>query len=257
MKIPKTKIAVTLYNLRDYCKNKEDLDNSLAKVKQMGYEAVQVSGIGPIAAEDVREILDKHGLYCMATHENTLDLTSNIPGIIKKLNTLGCTFTALGFPGDVWTLDGINKLIPVLENAGKELAKAGILFGYHNHFQEFEKLTDKIILQEIMDRTNPKTMTSELDVYWAQFGGGNPARWIEKLKNRIHVIHLKDFVIINGKQQMCEILKGNMDYPSIIKACQRSNVRWYVVEQDQTVPSRDIFDSIKISYDNLRKLGVK
>ena len=44
MKIPNTKIAVTLYNLSKYCQTVEDLDTSLEKVKDIGYEAVQVSG---------------------------------------------------------------------------------------------------------------------------------------------------------------------------------------------------------------------
>jgi len=46
MKEPDTKIGVTLFNLRDYCKTAEDLDSTLAKIKEIGYQAVQVSGVG-------------------------------------------------------------------------------------------------------------------------------------------------------------------------------------------------------------------
>lgn len=44
MKAPDSQIAVTLYNLRDYCQTESDLDRTLDKVCAIGYQAVQVSG---------------------------------------------------------------------------------------------------------------------------------------------------------------------------------------------------------------------
>ena len=45
MKAPDTKIAVTLFNLREYCKSYEDLDETLGKVKDIGYEQDGVTGL--------------------------------------------------------------------------------------------------------------------------------------------------------------------------------------------------------------------
>ena len=78
MKAPDTQIAVTLYNLRDYCKTESDLDKTLDKVCEIGYQAVQVSGT-PLAADVIKRQLDRHNLFCCATHEGIDTLKGTRP----------------------------------------------------------------------------------------------------------------------------------------------------------------------------------
>ena len=94
MKAPDSQIAVTLYNLRDYCQTESDLDRTLDKVCAIGYQAVQVSGT-PLAADVIRKQLDKHNLFCCATHENLQTISGDVAPLIDRLQTLGCDFTAL------------------------------------------------------------------------------------------------------------------------------------------------------------------
>ena len=51
-------VAAILYTVRDFCRTEKDLDRSLGKIKKIGYPAVQVSGVGPIAPETIKELLD-------------------------------------------------------------------------------------------------------------------------------------------------------------------------------------------------------
>ena len=64
-------------------------------------------------------------------------------------------------------------------------------------------------------------------------------------------------MIGNNEPAFCEIGEGNLDWPAIIEACRETGVRWYSIEQDALFQNRDIFDSIKISFDNLKAMGVK
>ena len=41
-------IGAQLYTLRAYCQNEKDLGRSLERVAAMGYQAVQLSAIGPV-----------------------------------------------------------------------------------------------------------------------------------------------------------------------------------------------------------------
>ena len=61
--------------------------------------------------------------------------------------------------------------------------------------------------------------------------------------------------MVDGKQTMAEIGEGNLYWPGIIEACKVSGVEWYAIEQD--VCQRNPFESLKISYDNLRAMGVE
>lgn len=258
MKAPETKIAVTLFNLRAHCKTVEDLDRTLQRVKDIGYRAVQISGIGPIEPQAVREMLDKHDLYPCATHEGWPALTQGFDQVVEKMKALGCDFTALGKPPDEYfSAEGVRKLAAEMDDIGARFRQEGIVFGYHNHAVEFESFTGKTFLQEIYDNTKPENLSAELDTYWIQHGGGDPVEWIRGLKGRQHVLHYKDYTVWQGKPHFCEVGEGNLNWPEIIKASEESGARWYVVEQDAPCWDRDIFEAIKISYENLKKLGVE
>lgn len=259
MKAPDTKIAVTLYNLREYCKTKEDLDKTLGRVKSIGYEAVQVSGLGPIAPEDVKELLDKHNLYVCATHEGYPGLIDNFDNIVKKMKLWDCNFTAVGSPGPMfdWTKEGVPNFLKTLSDTGKKFAAEGLMFGFHNHHQEFTRYGEKTLLDQMYDEISPDILKAEIDVHWIQRGGGNPVKWIYKVAGRMPVIHFKDYTIIEKEPHFCEIGEGSLDWPEIIKACEDTGVRWYSIEQDKEIPNRNIFDSIEISFKNLKKFGVK
>ena len=98
MQAPDSQIAVTLYNLREVCKTESDLDRTLDKVCDIGYQAVQVSGV-QLDPKIIKKQLDKHNLFCCATHEGQAALTADdLSPVIDKLQTLECDFTALGCP---------------------------------------------------------------------------------------------------------------------------------------------------------------
>ena len=103
--------------------------------------------------------------------------------------------------------------------------------------------------------SDPRYVQAELDTYWVQHGGGDPALWVKKMKNRMPVVHFKDLVILNGQPTMAEIGEGNLNWPAILAACKEANVEWYAIEQD--VCQRDPFESLKISYDNLHAMGLE
>lgn len=260
MNAPDSKIAVTLFNLRDYCKNESDLDCTLAKVRAMGYRCVQVSAV-PLEAEVIRKLLDRNDLYCCATHENLATLTGDINKLVNRLQTLNCDFTALGSPENVdfTKEEDLDRLAEIFRRVGDQLGEKDIMLGYHNHSVEFTRVKGqkKNFLELFMDRTAGHNVWSELDIHWVTRGGGSPAAWIAKFAGRISVIHFKDFALIDNQPVFCEIGEGNLDWAEILKTCEATGVRWYSIEQDREYPGRNIFDSIKISYDNLTAMGVR
>ena len=57
MELPDSQIAVTLFNLRDYCKTESELDATLDKLCAIGYKAVQVSCV-PLEPAVIKKQLD-------------------------------------------------------------------------------------------------------------------------------------------------------------------------------------------------------
>ena len=70
------------------------------------------------------------------------------------------------------------------------LAAEGIRLGYHNHAHEFKVNEDgSHIYEQIKTRTN---MELEIDTYWAYVGKQDPIAMMHELKDRVHMIHIKD-----------------------------------------------------------------
>ena len=61
-------LGAQLFTLRDYTQTAKDFAYSMGQVAKMGYKTVQISAIGPIPAQQVREICDENGLQIVLTH---------------------------------------------------------------------------------------------------------------------------------------------------------------------------------------------
>lgn len=253
-------VAAQLYTVREYAGTTEDLAASLKKVRDIGYTAVQVSGIGPIPDAEVKQMTDDLGLKIVITHIPHQRLWTDLDAVIEQHKLWNCKHVAIGSMPREYIVDeaGYQRFAAEASKVGEKLAAAGLTFSYHNHSFEFVRFGKRTGLEIIYAESDPRYLMAEIDTYWVQHGGGDPAEWIRRMKNRMPVVHFKDMVIqmepTGAKQTMAEIGEGNLNWPAIIAACQEANVEWYAVEQD--VCQRDPFESLKISYQNLAAMGL-
>ncbi len=250
-------LAAQLYTLREFTKTVDDFASSMRKVRQIGYTAVQVSGIGPIPPAEVKSIVDDNGLMICNTHIAFERLTNDLPAVIDEHKLWNCRHVAVGsMPASYRNAgeQGFHQFARDATVIGQKLAAAGLTFSYHNHSFEFERFGKKTGLDILYNESDPAALRAELDTYWVQHGGADPAQWVRRLKERMPVIHLKDMVILNGQQTMAEIGEGNLNWPAILDACRDGGVEWYAVEQD--ICQRDPFESLAISMRNLHDMGL-
>lgn len=136
---------------------------------------------------------------------------------------------------------------------GEKIAEMGGKFTYHNHSHEFVKLENgKTGMDILVDGLDPQTTSFVLDTYWVQNGGGDVRHWIDMLKGRIDILHLKDMKILaDGTHVFAEIGVGNLYWEGILQSAEAAGVRYYVVEQDRC--DGDPFESLRISSEYLHK----
>jgi sugar phosphate isomerase/epimerase len=257
----KSVLAAQLYTVRRSIQTEDGLAESLSKIRQIGYKAIQVSGIGPISNEVVKQIADDNGLTICITHISYDQLWHHIEAVIEQHLLWQCKNVAIGsLPGEFReNEDGYRRFAAEASQVGEKLAKHGLTFSYHNHSFEFVRFGSRTGLDIIFEESDPRYLQAELDTYWIQHGGGSPASWICKVKNRMPVVHLKDMAVVpdawNVQQVMAEVGEGNLDWPEILSACKQTGVEWYAVEQD-TTPG-DPFNSLAISFRNLKAMGLE
>ena len=56
------KTGAQLYTIRMYTQNEKDFARSMKKIAEIGYRTVQISAVGPIRPERIREICEGEGL---------------------------------------------------------------------------------------------------------------------------------------------------------------------------------------------------
>ena len=249
-----SQIAAQLFTVRNFCKTPVDLAASLKKIRAIGYPAVQVSGIGPIPEVELVQMLDGEGLTCCATHEPGVQILNEPQRVVERLQKLNCRLTAFPHPGGVQldTLANVKAFAQRLNAAGQVLHAAGQVLAYHNHATEFRRVDGRPVLEWIYAETDPRYLQGEPDTYWVQHGGGDPVDWCTRLKNRLPIIHLKDYTVsADNKAAFAEIGNGNLNWKKIIAAAEAAGCQWFSVEQD-TCPG-DPFDSLKRSFDYIRE----
>lgn len=248
-------IAAQLYTLRDFTKTPADIASTFARVRKIGYTAVQVSGMGPIEPKELAKILLNEGLTCCATHNSRERLRDHTQAVIDEHLLWGCGLTAIGgfFPRDPTREDWLTFAHEYNQIAQK-FAGSGLKIGYHNHSHELVRYVDKAALQLLIDHLDP-SIWFEIDTYWITHGGGDPIQWINKVAGRIPAVHLKDMARMNdGQQVMAEVGEGNLNWPGIFAACKAAGVKWYIIEQD--ICQRDPFESLEISLKNVQSWGL-
>ena len=245
----RNQIAVQLYTLRDHLKTPGEVAESLGKVRRIGYQTVEIAGIGKVHDDELLKMLQGEGLGACAVHESG-DLILHEPDrTADRAKKLGCPYVVYAWPAgvDFGNPVAVNKLIDALETAGASMAAQGVKLCYHNHQLEFRHVGGRVILAEIFARTKPQHVFAELDTHWVQVGGGDPAEWCRRMAGRLPLLHIKDYAINEeNKSVFAEIGQGNLDWPRIIKAAEEAGCQWFVVEQD-TCPG-DPFTSIEASY---------
>ena len=245
-------VGLQLYTLREIIG--EDAPGVLQQVAEMGYESVELAGFGNLSAEQFKTALDAAGLQVAASHAGLDAIENDFDSVVKQAQLFGYSLVGLGsVPAEMrGSKENWIATAKRLSDVGKKLRdEAGLTFFYHNHAFEFEEKFDGTYgLDLLYENSDPQYLQAELDSYWIQKGGANPTEYLKKYAGRVPILHIKD---MREDGDFGEVGAGILDWPSIFAAAEAGGVANYIVEQDMC-PGNPL-DSIKISIDNLKKMG--
>ena len=257
------KVAVQLYSVRDLMK--EDFEGNIAKVAQIGYKEVEFAGYFGRTPQQVRSVIDKNGLTAPSTHVQYDELDEKFPKVIEDSKTIGLEYIVCP-----WIPEELRKSPDIWKQAsekfnkcGEQTQKAGIQFGYHNHWFEFLPVNGKLPYDQLLADCDSKLVKMELDLCWITAGGSDPVKYFEKYPGRFPLVHVKDIkklpkVTQAGSQDFGSSLKditevgsGMIDWKRIFSHSEQAGIKHYIVEHDN--PKQPL-ESIKTSYEYLKNL---
>lgn len=261
-------IALQIYSVRDELA--KDFYGTLKKVKEMGYDGVELAGLDGRDPVEVKKMLEELGLQMISSHVPVAEMLEE--GGIERYKAAGCKYIAIP-----WMAHGANneelednlKLIRKLADAVKA---QGMTLLYHNHDFEFKTVDGKAALDIIYDTVPAELLQTELDTCWVKFAGADPISYLKKYAGRAPLVHLKDFFKEEGDNAVPYELIGTdtsekqkstfefrpvgygiQDMPAILAASKAAGADWVVVEQDESV-GRSTLEAAKLSIDYLHSL---
>ena len=179
--------GVQLYSVRDITGS--SMGEALSGVAQQGYSFVEFAGFFGIGAQEISAMLKEYGLKVSGTHTGLAELLEKTGETIVYHKQIGNINIFVPYA----ELDTQQKLDAFIENINtvqKKLKNSGIRLGYHNHAHEFKQNTDgSVAFEQLIYRTE---LDLEIDTFWAYAAGIDPVKLLDRLHDRVPVIHIKD-----------------------------------------------------------------
>jgi sugar phosphate isomerase/epimerase len=246
-----SKIGMQLYTVRRELE--KDFEGTLKQVAALGYEEVEFAGYFGHKPGEVKAILKRLKLDAPAAHLSLAELRGDLRPSIDAAHTIGHRYLLLAWtpPEERRTLEQYRRLADLLNEAGARTLREGIQFAYHNHDFEFTPLEGQIPYDLLLERTDPRAVKLEMDLYWTVKGGANPVDYFERHPGRFHLLHVKD-MDATPRRFFADVGKGVIDFKSIFAQSKKAGVRHYFVENDE--PAGSPFESLRVSFEYLRKL---
>ena len=263
----------------------KDIPAGLKRLKKAGYTHLEIFGYRPdtgkfgdynpnntnfIGAKEYKKMVDDAGLRISSSHLSPYSLKEytkeNLPKFEefwKKATDvhaeLGVSCMVQPSMPTVNNEDDAKRVCEIFNRVGEITKQAGILWGYHNHHNEFRRvLKDSTkpsdlnpwdrkgtcIEQLFLENTDPENVMFELDVYWTVMGQQDPVEWLEKYPNRIKLLHIKDRWIIGDS--------GMMNFENIFNQAYKNGILGFYVELESDRKGRTQFEGVEKSAKFLR-----
>ena len=237
-----TPIALQLYTLR--ADTARDFAGTLAQVAATGYLGVETASFAGATVPAAAHLFKELGLTVCAAHL-PLPLGENQSQVLETMAALDCrNLVCASQPRQEFqTVDGIQRVCDTL-NAASAVAQAhGLRLGYHNHWWEFQTVAGRLAHARLRDGLAPAVFF-EIDTYWTQTAGVDPAQVLYELGPRAALLHLKDGPAVPG-QPMLALGEGVMDIPALLQA-NAGQAEWLIVELDEC--ATDMLVAVQRSY---------
>ena len=236
-------VGLQLYSLRgQFTRN---VPETVAKVQGFGITEVELAGTYNLKPSVFKKLLTEAKLKPIAGHYSFDRFRKNPQALLDEGKELGLSYigTAWVKGNEDFTPDDALKTAKILNKAGEIFSQAGIKAYYHCHGYEFKVLDNlgRTPMDILIQETDPRYVTFEMDILWVQFPGQDPATWLRKYPDRWAMLHLKDLKkgVVTGDQgggtdpnNDVTLGTGQMNWPKILKAAKEVGVKHYFIEDE-------------------------
>src|SRR4051794_30481517 len=253
---PKKKTAARSVGVQLYSVRKEMLADPTATLKQLakiGYKELESArsdkgnyyGLKP---KEIKKIANDLGMTVRSGH---VHIDKDWQRSVDEAAEAGQQYLICSsMPTHGQTIENYQKTADTFNKAAEDCKKQHLIFGYHNHEEEFEKIGGQVLYDILLDRTDPGLVKMEMDLGWLVVTGNDPFKYFEKYPNRFPLWHLKDMDL--AKKRSTEFGKGGVDIKKLVANGKKAGMKHFFVEQEEYAVSA--FESLTQDYNYLKQI---
>ncbi len=243
---PRKEIAVQLYSVRSLTQPggayEHDWPRLLGRLGEMGYTAVEAAGYADgrfygFAPEEFRRMVEAAGMRPLSSHctkpltkeeVRSGDFTESLKwwdACIAAHKAAGMSYVVTPWMDLPETLAELVVYCAYYDEVGRRCREAGLGYGYHNHAHEFRKVEDRVVLDYMLEHTDPGCVFFQLDVYWAVMGQASPVDYFTRYPGRFRLLHIKD------RREIGE--SGMVGFDAIFRHAAQAGAEYMIVEMEK------------------------
>lgn len=225
------RLSFQLYSARKF----PPLEQQLATLASIGYRKVEPFGALFGEADQLKSALDKNAMAVPSSHIGIEMMRSDLDGAIAIAKRFGVGIVVIPYlqapdrPKDAasWTSFGKE-----LQGYAVKFKASGLRLAWHNHDFEMTPLADGKVPMDLIFAAAPDLLW-EADIGWIVRAGADPLPWLERHRDRVKVVHVKDVAPAGrnaDEDGWADVGKGSIDWKRLIPHF--NGVEVFVVEHD-------------------------
>ena len=226
----------------------------LDTIKMLGFTEIE-GGSGRMHPSEFKKLCDERGISIPSTGAGYEDLVNKIDSVVWRAKMLGAKYIMCAWiphQNNELTFENAKKAVEDFNRAGKILKENGLTFCYHAHGYEFQPYEGGTLLDYMFKNTNPEYVSFQMDIFWIQFGGGDPVALLKKYGNRWKMMHIKDMrkgtkkdlTGLTSVENDVALSTGELDLPAILKEAKRIGIKHYFIEDESSSYATQVPQSI-------------
>lgn len=241
------KLGVQLYSLRNQIKE-HGVEEVLKMVAKAGYSCVEFAGFYGLTPKEMKALLDKYHLEGISAH---IKIDEIIPQL-DYIDEIGIKSVYIPWMSGDDLKNNMDALVEQIKTVKKELDKRGVVFGYHNHDQEYKNGED--LVKQLLDKT--EGFYSEIDTYWVKMAGLDPVEKMKEYGDRLKCLHIKELKTVGVKTDPNPVVgEGCVGFKEIFDLGNKMGIQLAILEVEG-FPCEPA-EYLKRSYENMKKLSNK
>lgn len=233
---------------------------TLDTIQSMGFTEIEGGG-GRMDAHEYKKLCDERGLSIPSTGAGYNQLVENLQEVIDRAKVYGSKYIMCAWlPHETgnFTKEDMDKAIEDFNRVGKELYENGLTLSYHTHGYEFAEYNGGTLFDYMIENTDPRYVSYEMDIFWVHFGGGDPVALLRKYPDRFKMLHVKDMkkgiekdhTGLTDPEYDVTLGTGQVDVEGVLRAARDIGIEHYFIEDE----SSRIIEQIPKSIDYMRSL---